>query len=533
MNLSDLIVSDPRQSITVPAASAISSGDLVTLLESGQVVKTSTTLGIPNENVATAGPSAVRALASVETSTSDDYEQDQHKRVVELGNGNIAIAYTGNSSTVSTNVNLRIRTVLGADVIPKTILSTNASVYGCRVLKISNTQFIVAWTSSSVLKFMALNNDGTTAVAATTVATLADGNTYGWNFALLANGQFVFAYNKVTSNNTCFSRYSAAGALQGAETTIESAAYGKYFAAIGCANGDFVVSYWRQATTSAHKSARYSSSGVQVGSLLTLSTYTPPSNGDYTNGVIELSNGNVVIAKTGNDTYPDLEVFNSSHVSQATIDLSGGSGLPPIASEVPQLLTISGGFAVFYRTYSTYKVAIKTFNNSGEGVLGPVDFGTNDSSNGTGTGAGVQAYALGSYGYAVLKSSYQGGDTSLRLIVINSVGTVLGSEVVLQSWATGHVYSLSSVLTSSGVLAMVYKFGNIKDAYYHVQRRSVLGVANNTVSAGQSVDVKTKGTYAINQTFGMGGAFNNQATVVPGSKGIVSGSTAILTGVSA
>lgn len=532
MNLSDIIVSDPRQTITVPAASAVSSGDLVTLLESGQVAKTSTTLGIPNENVTTAGPSAIRAVADVE-STNSNYgaQAEQHKTMCELGDGNIAMVYTGNGTTLTTGINLRIRTILGADVIPKTVLTEDVSIYGCRVLKISGTKFIVAWCSSATLKFMIINNDGSTSVAATTIATLSNNDNYYWNLALLSSGEFVFVYNKQTSNNVCFSRYNSSGALQGTETTIEAGAVGQYFTVLGCSNGDFVVSYYRSASTAAHKSARYSASGVQVGTLVTLGTNTPPTTGDYNNGIIELSNGNVVITKLGVSDYPDLEMFNSSHVSQKTIDLE----TDVVASEVPQLVVNSGGFAVFYRTASPYKVAIKTFNNSGAGILGPVLFGTGGGAATTAIGAGVQAFVLGSSGYAVVKAMAEsnGPTCSLRLMVIDSVGTLVGSEVVLVSPASGYLYGLSSILTSGGTIALMYKNNYLKDAYYHVQRRSVLGVANTTVTAGQSVEVKTKGTYTINQTFGMGGSFNNQATVVPGSKGIVSGSTAILTGVSA
>lgn len=533
MNLSDIIVSDPRQTITVPAGGAISSGDLVTLLESGQAAKTSTTLGIPNENVTTAGPSAIRAVAEVE-STGYGSDVDQHHRMCELGNGNIAIAYTGNGYDINASVNLRIRTVLGADVIPRAILSTDRAVYCCRVLKISSTQFVVAWAvNGGSLKFMVLNNDGTTAVYAVTVATLnAATDTSYWNIGLLSNGQFVFAYTKETSNNVCFSRYNASGALQGSETTIESEAQGQYFAVLGCSNGDFVVSYHRGAATTAHKAARYSSSGVQVGSLLTLSSYVIQSIGDYSNGIVELSNGNVAIAKSGDSSgYPDIQLFNSSHVSQTTIDL----GTNIVGREMPQLVANSGGFAVFYRNLSPYTTAIRTFDNAGQGMLSQVTFGTVDGNATTATGGGVQAFALGQHGYAVIKvAGHSESYSAVRLNVINSIGVVAGSEVVLLTWSWTPVYGFSAVLSSAGTLALTYKEGTVlKDAYYHVQRRSVLGVANNTVSAGQNAEIKTKGTYAINQAFGMGGSFNNQATVVPGSKGIVSGSTAILMGVSA
>jgi hypothetical protein len=61
-------------------------------------------------------------------------------------------------------------------------------------------------------------------------------------------------------------------------------------------------------------------------------------------------------------------------------------------------------------------------------------------------------------------------------------------------------------------------------------RKSVLGVALNSVSAEGSVRLATKGNYQLTASYASGGNFDNRATAVPGTKGNVVGTTANLFG---
>ena len=435
MNLNDILI-DPRQSVSVVAGSSITAGDLVTMTEDGTAVAASAALGVPYENNSTAGASVLNALTSVEGNSNYGLQVLAMRNVCALGSGNVAMIYTGNGTTASTGINLRIKTPLGANVIARTTLTSNA-IGSCRCVKISSTQFVVAWvTTGDVLKFMVINNDGTTSVAETTVATLSNNGGAYWNIDALASGNFVFAYAKVTSTDFNFAIYNAGGALQGTETTIESAATPQNIAVLGCSNGDFFVSYRRTAATASYKAARYTSAGVAVGSLESFGTGAQTlNNGDFSRGVVELSNGSVAFAIPGTgDNYPDIKIYSDTHTLVATLDLGTSFG---VTGEIPSLVQFDGGFAVIARWSTSSK--IRTYSNTGSGLLAEKSFGAagvgNDSS---ASSSGITAFAIGNVGYVVLRVGYDSGTPTydVRLMCLDAKGVLVGSEVVLKASGT-------------------------------------------------------------------------------------------------
>ncbi len=533
MQLSDLM-NGGQQPITVTAGAAITANDLVSNHESGAVYSANAALGISVENNATEGPSAVKALATVENSVNYGCtENGNSRKMAALGNGNIATVYSGDGTTDSINVNVRIRSPLGADVVARVTVSTDTGVYSCRVVALSATQFVVSWgNGSNALKFAVFDNDGTVAVAATTVATLYANSVHTWNIGVLASGQFVLAYDKVTSRDYAFSRYNASGVLQGTETVVEAAAQGGYGAVLGCVNGDFVVMYYRAAATAAYKFARYNSSGVIVGSLTSITTAGSGfSCGDSSNGLIELSGGNIAIATTAAaDTYPDVRVYNSTNTLLNTVDL-GSAGIANY--EVPQLIPLdSGGFALIARNASTQSV-LCTFDSTGKGVAGPITIGSAGvGSTGHSYGSGITAFSLGAAGYAVLHVGYDGTNYDVRLFCCSSAGVAKGSEIVLRASGTGIIFTQAAVM-SGGVLHLSYKDAGtpyLGYAVYNVYRRSVLGVALGAAAEGESFSVGTRGQYAVNQAFTFGGNVDNRTAAVPGIRGTIVGSTATLWG---
>lgn len=536
MNISDMI-NDPQQPIRAPALMALAAGDLVSFSEVGGLIKTPEKLPFALANSTTAGPSVVRALTQVDSAGGNAYDSNggPMRRLAELGDGNLALVYSGDGATTSTALNLVIRNAAGGIEVPKRVLTTDPSISAYRLVKISGTQFAVVWTVSTTLKFAVLNNDGTTAVAETTVATLAGGSANNWNVAALASGQLVLAYNKTASNNLNFSRFNAAGQLQGAETTVEAAASPSNIALIGCSNGDFVVSYFRTAATASYKAARYTGAGAIVGALASFGTggYTL-SSGDFSNGIVELSNGNVAMAVPGTaDGYPDIKVYSSTHTPVASLDL-GAAGSIVQTNEVPQLIALAGRFAIIARN-STYS-SLWVFSDSGAELLPRTNIGSSAVAGTAAAGTGITAFSLGSAGYAVLRAGHDGTNYEVRLFCVSPAGDPVGSEVVLRASGANPVYAMSAVLHSSGVLGLACKDNGspyLATAHYNVVRRSVLGVAAAAAAAGAQATVRTKGAFTINQAMGAGGIFDNRAASVPGTKGAVIGSSAVLMGVAA
>ena len=188
--------------VTATAGSALVSGDLVSNHETGVVNKVSETLSINIENNATAGLSVIRANTSLESNAAYGASafQATANTLVELGNGNIALIYSGNGSLDYAGINIRIRNVLGADVIAKIVVSTDNTIYSYRIVKLNTSKFAVCWIGTGLpLRFQIFNNDGTTVGSIVDVESLVGNYSYHWNVSVLTNGNLVFVYDKVTS----------------------------------------------------------------------------------------------------------------------------------------------------------------------------------------------------------------------------------------------------------------------------------------------------------------------------------------------
>jgi hypothetical protein len=531
------LTNSSQEIVSVVAGSAVAAGDLVTYSEAGGVAPSSVALGLTIENTTTAGMSVVYPLTA-QTAAIDGGTPNMAKTACELGDGNVAFAFSGDGSIGTNNVNLMITTATLSAVSGRLAVAAITSVTAIRVLKISSTQFVVSWLqASSVLRFVVCNNNGTVAVAAVTVASLAGSSVSTWNVSPLAGGNFVFAYHKST-NDCAFSIFNPSGVLQGSETTVEAGGTPYYLAICGCANGDFAISYYRSAATNAYKAARYTASGVIIGSLVTLVNAGASLNyGDPSNGIIELANGSLVFATTGgSDASPDFHIRTSAMVAVVSID---PGALVFTDSECPQLIALDAGFSALGRSKSNNGTYLITYTNAGIVAsksasisLGVTGAGSSSGSSGT----GVSASRVGAFGYAVARVGYEsgGGNYDLNIGVMSPAGVLIGSAIAIRAAGVAANYGVCTFLHSSGVFIGSYVDSTSSSRFfnfaYNPVRRSLLGVAAETKTAGQVVRVQTKGTFAINQTFPMGGVFDQTAAVVPGTKGSISGTTAILRG---
>ena len=91
---------------------------------------------------------------------------------------------------------------------------------------------------------------------------------------------------------------------------------------------------------------------------------------------------------------------------------------------------------------------------------------------------------------------------------------------------------LWALLTASGVLCVSYYKHNagLRFATYATLRKSVIGVALESASAGALCRVGTKGTYALTTAQPLGGAFDQRTATIPGTRGTIAGSSAVLFG---
>ncbi|GEM_PF-5932735 len=513
------------------AAGAFAAGDLMALLETGFATKCNAALGVGGNANATQGPAAVAALSSLGLGTNYGYGSVfSCSRMATLSDGNVAAAYSGNGTADSTGLTLRIHSPLGDDGRAPIAVSSATAIYGYRVRRVNDATLVVAWTESTTLKIAFYANDGTVVAAAATVAALVGFGIIHWNVAVTAAGDVVLAYAVGTTNDCAFSRYSAAGVLQGGATVVEAGASPIYLAVLGCANGDFVVAYRRTVATAGYKFARYTGGGVLLGAVTTLvNTGNSLSNGDAEGGVVELDGGNVVFATPGAaDSYPDLHVYSAANALVKVVDLWSSAFMGGL---MPQLMALAGGGFAVAGLGSSSNTSLATFDASGGGLL-PVKTvdggGIAPSTNGA-----IYAFSLGAAGFAFVRAAYDGAYYDARLFTCSPLGVATGTPVQLRTARTDALSNVAAVLTADATVFLSLK-DNVSPylslGVYHVARKSVLGVALNAGTDGQVARVATQGCHVINQSFAAGGWVDGRTAEVPGPRGTVICNSATLLG---
>lgn len=114
-------------------------------------------------------------------------------------------------------------------------------------------------------------------------------------------------------------------------------------------------------------------------------------------------------------------------------------------------------------------------------------------------------------------------------------GDIVGSRVNFTGDTTIPIYNQYGILTSDGSFFGNFYWSSSESTYaasYSLQRKSVIGVARNSVSANGTVRVSTVGTFTLNSSYGFGGAFDQRTATIPGTRGSVLGTSAVLFGLS-
>ena len=548
-NVSGSSFLDQVGGISLIASSAISAGDLVSNNETGYATRSLAHFSMTptQENNTVGGNNALKTVAPLVGATGSGVGNQSTMKgpfIAELGNGNIVHVYTGNGTTANTNLNAVIRSVNGNDIVSAAVIgviSTDTAIY-CAVRKLNATQFVIAWNSNSTLKFAVLNNDGTIAVSATTVATLyGSGSAIYWAFNVTTSGQIVLAYSLVTSSDMVFKRYNAAGVLQGSETVVESGANsGSGINVLSCANGDFVISYKRSAATAAYKFARYNASGTIQGALTTILTASSDiTYGAVIQSAIELAGGNIVFQTSNNTSaaYRQISIYNASNALVKTFDIGNDAGYGLSTSGYSEYLGMCAN------RNGSFAIASVNGGSVGIIVLSPDGFVIKPATNldlgmtllGNNPVSGILLFSLDNAGYAVVRGAYNNTGTQREIYqtCITPDLALLGSAVALFPAASAAATDVSAILTSANILvtSFYYPGNGIRAAYYQVCKRSITGVALNSVSAGGTVCLATKGTMPINQQNVIGAIFDNRAQAVIGVKATIVGSNIVMNGV--
>lgn len=519
---------NPIHAMTTRAA--VAAGDLVTLFEDGKIAPTNADSKLSIENSTTEGLVAVKASEQI-TGNNNYTVRAYSEQVAWLGSGNYVTVYTGDGANDSTSLRFRIKGPLGSNISNEVVASSAVSILSLRVAKLNATQFVLMWGESTTLKFAIYNNDGSVAVAAATIATMGTVNPDQQNMTVLAGGDIVFAYNKVTSQDLAFKRYNASGVLQGAETVIDAASQSRNIAIKAMAGGDFVVFYHRVNATSGYKFARYNASGALQGSLVALGTFA---NTEYTVGkangsIAELSNGNIVMAAPHSATTdPSLYIYSSANALVKRVDMASGFNTN---MNIPQIAANTGGFVVVGMD-TTLKM--QAFDNAGNTLIPQTNVGPGGP--GSSSGTSVDLYNIG-VGYVVAASQNNSTSYAVSLFELDNQLAAKGSAITVEASGSHGATRLCSAMSPNFLLAFEYSYGsgslNVKAGLYKCARSAIFGVAKTAAAAGAQAEVNTVGNYIINQQLKFNGMFDAKFTggsTLTGNRGMVAGNNAMLLG---
>jgi len=519
--------------VTMTAGATIAAGDLVINTDGGRAVKATSDLAFSTNNSTTAGATTISTSVNFESSGTYGPTVDyRYRSSCEISDGNIVHTYAGDGTTASSRVNFLIRNISNGTVVNRVLVSTNTSISCIRVSSLpTQNKFVVAWATSTTVSARIYNNDGTAVAAAFTVFTDAQSATPEyWTLSHLSNGEFVILRNGSTSPYPLsFRRYNSSGTLQGSQTDVEANSNAFYFSVCPVAAGGFVVG-WYSAQNSRHSMSKYDSSGVIVGSQVNISnSSTNLTKGNFDdNQIIELSDGKIVkIYPNTSITYLHAYLCNADLSLISNINLT--SGAPNSTTTWPGLCRFGSGFATVISASNNLRLL--TFTNSGGNTSNNTASGANSAGGSVVSACGPDATHFGGGFFGIFNVGNNDGSQSYdqKYAVVDMTGTTSGSAITVQTSNTQ--YDIYSFWTSGNINVSRKNISSQNSSYtINNLRKSVLGVALNSVSVDQSVRLATKGNYQLTSDYASGGNFDNLATTVPGTKGNVVGTTANLFG---
>jgi len=503
---------------------AVTVGDYVRVEASGMGRRAVDGLSLAVQNTA-AGVTALAGLGSTAHVAAANYGSPgaSARLLASLGNGNVACLHTGDGATATTALTCRVYNQLKT-LVATVAVSTAANITAARVCKLGASNFAVCWTEGAALKMAVYSNAGAVVQATIAIATIGSGAATGWSAAVLANNDLVLAYDKTAAGGVFFQRFNSAGALQGAETTIEAAVAGSNFCALALAAGGWWVYYYRSTATAAYKFARYNASGVLQGALTTVFTGAANLNGGVSDGyAIELGNGNVALIDPTTVTVSAVRLYDSAGTFLATVTNHTGLTVGPNNTMIRA--KTGGGFFM-----GVFGGLIAQYDNAGARVASSATVIT--ASAGGVVGMLLDRPATG----PVIYYAYYDGSSTGAVAAQAFDGTMVSEATALTLQVTSSMSNaLWAEILPCGLLAYTFASAQVTGVSAHgraaPQAASVLGVAISAGSDGQSVSVATAGRWRANQTMPAVN-FDRRSSAPVGCKAVITGGTqAVLLGI--
>lgn len=548
------LLTDTSSDLIMVAGANTAVNDLVFNTESGLVYPASANLSPALINNITAGLSAIEPFTLVGNNNFGVGSTFISSRMVLFDNGPLVTIHTGTGSSSTNPINIRFRNLqaggadIGAITLSTPVVSSNESNY--RILRLSSTSFVVAWTSSSGSGNIgyAIYSTSRSTIRGETAITDRNNSIRDFAIGVLTNGNFVILY--ADSSQIVFRRYDSTGTEIGTKTSVTSFNVGMSNASVlAHSSGDFYL-YWNDNNTFYFR--RYNSSGTAQAAVQNMVGGGPFLTGAIDNNVaIELSNGNVLfLVNSGTSpALPQARVY-STETLLGTVDLSFNNDVTSyVPSMPPGVCATPSGFAVLNIPSALAGVAtpsrvFSTFDFSCNPII------TRKTLSGVGTGLDPQVTSLGSTASSTITGCRlfltNGNFVALDITSNNTVGKAstyafdlngaIGSVVTLSSVNSSLITDASYLVAPDGTAFMQMSRKTAQPGLlfgaYNSQRKSILGVARERANTGQRLRIETTGTFTTNQNFSRGGAFDQRTAAVFGTRGFISSNTVTLLGLS-
>ena len=519
--------------------SAINTNDLIYQSDTGISFVPNPVFPMSRNSNVTAGISLNRTTSPYTTgggiggpNTSDPAT---NKNIIELSNGNYVYGYTGWPTDAAPNSRVWFDIVSPMFGNIQTVqVSTNTGVTSVKLQRINNSNFVIAWNNGSEVLYSVYTNGGDL-VTSNLVSAVSGTGGICFNIEALNSGDFIIGFNN--SSNACqFIRYNSSGTAQGAAVTVQASATAQYIDIMRQSNGGFVIMYYKSSATSAYNFAIYTSTGTIVGSLTSIITSISAfqSSQSYDQLLVELPNGNIAFIVKNGSGYASYAVYSSTGtlIQSATQVETNAANLSIPTNQKPGLCATNTGFTILL--IAGQNAFVYTYNNSGVVTNGNRINSFISVNNFPNSQISIYLSAINTSYVAFIVGNDGSNRSGVNLIQF-AINEVIGTQLVFIQQPSGNStsYNIFSFLSSD--LNLIFKLttggGAVNLGNYNVGRKSLLGVAQESVASNSLFKVNTSGTYTLNTNYIIGSTVNDRTATPVGSRGLIFGTTAILDGV--
>ena len=448
---------------------------------------------------------------------------------------------------MSGGIGFQIRGQAGQQLTPYIQITTDSSNVAPYVIAINGGQYFAhLYVTGANLKCSIYNYQGVQITAPFVVAS----NVYvsqqaPWFGAAIcgsSGGFFVHWCN--TSNLLVGQVFSSIGATVGSSISIDSSVTSAIQGCAPCANGDVIVSHF-DTTHSRHKFYRVTVSGAITWGPIVPSAatafFSQPISSQFhhvTNRLFELYNNNtnyIACLLPNTSSYANVYILNPTTGATITV-CDPGTNFHDTGTLSPICLT-PDGFAMTHCNNSSVYTYGLFFDFLGNPYVTNALIDNTGPAFPAGTTPVINLYCgVSGANISIMRYFSNQGAITLQQVLCDKRGNpIYGAALVHQNAQASDMGCPHPVCLPSGAtFCSWYGVGlsQLVCLSYKIGRSSVIGVAGNSATNGQSVAINGAGFYQLpaSQYFSTGQAFDQRLSPVLGCQGDVGNNAAFLSG---